>query len=244
MNTQIPAVDVDAAPETNVANALSEGMKQFMGLDLEINPNVLVPRLETELLAQTALQILRQIIAERGEANVLDLGTGSGNLALSLSHYETRCALCATDISPEAIELARRNAQRYQLDSRMKFFAGDLFAALPGDTFRRQFDLIVCNPPYISSGKLEQSDLLQHEPRVAFDGGPFGLSIISRLIQEAPGHLKPNSWLCFEVGAGQGKFVAACLGQNKNYVEIREVLSTGEVRVLAARTSETMDLLV
>ena len=240
MNDPLLSV-TETGAEPTAAEALAEGRKKFMGLEFETSPNALVPRLETELLGQTALKLLQQITAERGETHVLDLGTGSGNLALSLSHYESRCALCATDISPDALELARRNAQKHRLEERLKFFAGDLFAALPADIYLQKFDLIVCNPPYISSGKLERSELLAHEPRAAFDGGPFGLSVIGRLIQEAPAHLRPDSWLCFEIGVGQGKYVANSLAQNKNYAEVRELSSRGEVRVLAVRTTANKD---
>jgi release factor glutamine methyltransferase len=228
---------MDESREISPLVALSSGRANFMGLNLEASAQALVPRRETELLGNTALKLLQELVYERGGAQVLDLGTGSGNLALALAHYETRAVVCATDISDEALELARRNAKRHQLDSRVDFFAGDLFAALPEDIFQRQFDLIVCNPPYISSSKLDHSDLVQHEPRAAFDGGPFGLNVLGRLIQEAPGHLKPNSWLCFELGRGQGKYLANCLEKNQAYAEVRPLLNENEVRALAAKTN-------
>jgi release factor glutamine methyltransferase len=237
MKKNASSAAMDESRETSPLVALSTGRTNFMGLNLEASAQALVPRRETELLGNTALKLLQELVYERGGAQVLDLGTGSGNLALALAHYETRAVVCATDISDDALELARRNARRHELDSRVDFFAGDLFAALPEEVFQRQFDLIVCNPPYISSSKLDHSELIQHEPRAAFDGGPFGLNVLGRLIQEAPGHLKPNSWLCFELGHGQGKYLANCLEKNKAYAEVRTLLNEdGEVRALTAKT--------
>src|SRR5205823_6005782 len=113
-----------------------------------------------------------------------------------------------------------------------------LFAALPAELAGAGFDLIVCNPPYIPSGKLAKSQLAWHEPREAFDGGPFGLNVIIRLIEESPAHLKPGSWLCFEIGVGQSPLVTGLLEGSQRYGEIRALLNqSGQVRALAARTA-------
>ncbi len=214
------------------------GWQRFMGLDFHTSLDALIPRKETELLAAAALEILRDTVRERGPARVLDLCTGSGNLALTLAHFEPACEVCATDISNEAIALARRNAQQHRLTERVRFFRGDLFGALPADT--DAFDLIICNPPYISSGKLDRSELIVHEPRMAFDGGPFGLNIITRLVQESPARLKPGSWLCFEIGRGQGEFVGRLLERSGKYVEISKFFDAADdVRALAARVPES-----
>lgn len=213
--------------------------QHFLGLELEVGPAALVPRKETEILAAAALQLLHQIVQQRGAALVLDVCAGSGNLATVLAHYESRCRVCVADLSPAAVQLARRNAQRHQLDGRVRFFEGDLFGPFALEEFSRAFDLIICNPPYISSGKVEAlpPETGRHEPRLAFDGGAFGLDVISRLIAEAPRHLRPDSWLCFELGNGQGDYLARHLGKNPAYTEVRRLVDQqGQIRALAART--------
>lgn len=215
------------------------GRQNFLGLELEVGPAALVPRKETEILATAALQLLRGLVQQRGTALVLDLCAGSGNLATALAHYEPRCRLCVADLSPAAVELARRNAQRHHLDGRVRFFKGDLFGPFARDEFTRAFDLIICNPPYISSGKVAAlpPETGQHEPRLAFDGGAFGLDVIGRLIAEAPRFLRADSWLCFELGHGQGDYLARHLAKNPAYTEVRRLLDQqNHIRALAART--------
>lgn len=215
------------------------GRQHFLGLELEVGPAALVPRKETEILAAAALQLLHGVVQARGPALVLDLCAGSGNLATVLAHYEPHCQVCVADLSPEAIQLARRNAATHQLDGRVRFFEGDLFRPFAAEEFARRFDLIVCNPPYISSGKVDAlpPETGQHEPRLAFDGGAFGLDVIGRLIAEAPRHLKPDSWLCFELGQGQGDYLARNLGKNPAYAEVRRLMDhENRVRALAVRT--------
>lgn len=215
------------------------GRQEFMGLEIESGPEALVPRKETEILAAAALQLLHELVQARGEALVLDLCTGSGNLATALAHYEPRCRLCVADLSASALQLARRNAERHHLDGRLRFFEGDLFGPFSGKEFVRRFDLIVCNPPYISTAKVDElpAETGRNEPRLAFDGGAFGLNVIGRLIKEAPRHLKPESWLCFELGRGQGSYLARNLEKNPAYVEVRRLIDQQkEVRAIAART--------
>ena len=215
------------------------GRQHFLGLELEASPEALVPRKETEILATAALRLLDGLVRERGSAQVLDLCTGGGNLAIALAHYEPRCEVCAADLSPDALRLARANAIRHGLDGRVRFFEGDLFHPFASPALRQQFDPIVCNPPYISTAKVAElpSETGRHEPRLAFDGGAFGLNVIGRLMQEAPAHLKPGSWLCFEVGRGQGDYLCGCLQKNKAYAEVRNVLDHQNiVRALTART--------
>jgi release factor glutamine methyltransferase len=224
---------------TGVPLAHLTGRQNFLGLELEAGPEALVPRQETEILATAALGLLHGLVLERGAARVLDLCAGAGNLATTLAHYEPGCQVWAADLSPDALQLARRNAERHQLENRVRFLAGDLFAPFAGEEFHHCFDLIVCNPPYISTAKVGElpAETGQHEPRLAFDGGAFGLSVIGRLIQESPRYLKPASWLCFELGRGQGDYLARSLEKNPAYAEVRRLLDNrSEVRALAART--------
>ena len=216
------------------------GRQSFMGLELLAGPEALVPRRETELLGTAALELLRQMVAGRGFAFVIDVCTGSGNLALALAHYEPRCEVIGGDLSPEAIDLARRNAEHVGLADRVRFVRGDLFALGDGSArLRGAADLIVCNPPYISTGKVAQMprEIANYEPRLAFDGGQFGISILLRLVAEAPEFLKPESWLCFEVGVGQGEPTARRLERSGTYAVVERVRDgDGDVRAILART--------
>ena len=119
------------------------------------------------------------------------------------------------------------------------FRVGDLLASFDEPACHGQIDLLTCNPPYISTAKVSAmpAEISRHEPRLAFDGGGFGFSILSRVIQDAPRFLKPGGWLCFEVGRGQGPYLAGSLKKMKEYAEVRPLADAhGEVRALAART--------
>jgi len=215
------------------------GWQQFMGLELKAGPQALIPRKETEILGTAALNCVREIVRTRGSAKVIDVCTGSGNLALSLASHEPKCQVFAADLCPEAVNLAKENARIHNLQDRVDFRAGDLFAPLDTPEFHAAMDLVVCNPPYLSSTKLKAlpREIGEFEPREAFDAGAFGLAIISRLISDAPRFLKPESWLCFEVGLGQGPFFASRLKSSGHYRTIDTAVdAAGEIRALVART--------
>lgn len=215
------------------------GRQSFMGLELLAGPEALVPRRETELLGHAALDLLRRTVAERGPATVLDVCCGSGNLSLALAHHEPRCRVVGGDLSADAVGLARRNAARLGLADRVRFVEGDLFAPFEEAGLRGSVDLIICNPPYISTSKAAAmpAEISAFEPRLAFDGGAFGISILFRLLSGATHFLKPASWLCFEVGAGQGEPMAARLKRSGGYDAVERVRdSSGEVRALLGRT--------
>jgi release factor glutamine methyltransferase len=170
------------------------GRQQFMGLELQVSGDALIPREETELLGHAALTHLKNIIREKNSATVIDVCTGSGNLALALAHHAPPTRVWAADLSETAVALAERNAKNLSLDDRVTFRAGDLLASFDTPEFHGKVDLLVCNPPYISSGKVDvmASEIIGHEPRLAFDGGPLGIRILQRLIAEAPQFLKPG----------------------------------------------------
>jgi release factor glutamine methyltransferase len=211
----------------------------FMGLDFLAGPEALIPQKETELLAGVALELLGGLVPERGQATVLDLCTGSGNLAVTLACREKNCRVYATDLSEQAVSLARKNAAHLRVGDRVEILAGDLFAPLARLPAAAQADLIVCNPPYISSRKVDTlpPDISRRGPRLAFDGGPFGLTILSRLIKESSAFLRPASFLCFEVGAGQGAGLLNLMRRMPAYAEVRPVSDAdGAIRVLIGRT--------
>ena len=213
---------------------------KFMGLDFEIGPEVLVPRPETEFLCSKALQLLAGLVRERGHVRIFEPCTGSGNLAITFAFREASCHISATDLSEPALELARKNAARFEVSDRIAFSVGDLFESLVPPAPEARADLIVCNPPYISSSRLDPmpEELLRCGPRMAFDGGPFGLSIISRLIEESPDYLKPDSYLCFETGIGQGPLLARMMSKLPEYSSVQlEFESATQTPVIIAKTS-------
>ena len=220
------------------------GRQHFMGLELLAGPQALIPRRETELLANAALNKLQLLAAERGDGPVvvIDVCTGSGNLAMALAHGVPRAQVFAADLSEDAVSLAQRNATHLGLQERVQLRSGDLLAPFDEPDFHGQVDLLVCNPPYISSGKLETmpTEIVGFEPRLAFDGGPFGIRILQRLMREAPRFLRPGGWLAFEVGLGQGPAVLQWLNKTGQYDTIDSVLDAeGQPRAFLARHKDT-----
>lgn len=189
------------------------GVQRFLGLELLAEPGVLVPRPETELLARTAIEALRSEGA--GELRVLDLCCGAANLACAVASQLPTARVWASDISPAAVKLARRNALHTGLAARVHVVEGDLFAPLAGMALEASLDAIVCNPPYISTRRLEteRAGLLRHEPREAFDGGPYGLSVHQRVARESAAYLKPGGTVLFEAGEGQHRQVMLLLSR-------------------------------
>jgi len=216
------------------------GRQQFMGVELIAAAGALIPRGETELLGRAALERLHAIVRERGAATVIDACTGSGNLALALAWHEARARVWGADLSEDAVALARRNVAHLELADRVSFRTGDLFAPFDEPEFHGRVDLLVCNPPYISSGKVDgmPRGIIGYEPRLAFDGGPFGIRILQRLINDAPRFLRAGGWLAFEVGLGQGPGIRRRLEQHGGYPDLGEVLDRNDqVRALLARTA-------
>jgi release factor glutamine methyltransferase len=205
---------------------------RFMDVELMVERGVLVPREETELLGNAALEVLPD------GARVIDMCCGAGNLACALASHRPRARIWASDLTIACVELARRNAVFANVQDRVYVSQGDLFAGLAGLGLDGTIDLIVCNPPYISQAKLagERAALLENEPREAFDGGPYGLSIHQRMVKEALPFLKPGGSLLFEIGLGQERQVKMLFERTRAYEALRTVANAaGEVRVVAAR---------
>jgi len=179
------------------------GRQEFFGLDFEVTPDVLIPRPETELLVETALRLLTN-----PEALICEVGTGSGCVAVTLLHERTNARGVAIDISAAAIEVAKRNAAKHDVSARLEFLVSDCFAEVNPDAL---FDVIVSNPPYIPAGDLEglQTEVRDHEPHLALEGGADGLSIIRRLLIDAGAYLKPGGYLLLEIGFDQSEAVKA-----------------------------------
>jgi release factor glutamine methyltransferase len=181
------------------------GRREFWSLDLMVDHTTLIPRPETELLVEAALER----IPMHGETHVADLGTGSGAIALAIASERPHCRIIATDISPGALNVARANAQRLKL-SNVEFREGPWFAPL--DNLR--FDMIVSNPPYVAEDDphLEEGDL-PAEPRRALVAGPTGLEMITALIELSPRFLRDGAWLLMEHGYDQATATTALLRQ-------------------------------
>jgi release factor glutamine methyltransferase len=174
------------------------GTKEFYLLPFEVTPAVLIPRPATESLVLAALERAKPLPAPR----LLDVGTGSGCIAVSVAKRHPGARVVAVDTSDDALAVARRNAERHGVASRVTFRTGDLYADLASES---PFDFILSNPPYIPTADIDTlaPEVRGHEPRSALDGGPDGLAVLDRLIAGAAGHLKPGGWLLVEIGAGQ-----------------------------------------
>jgi len=180
------------------------GEREFHGLPLQVDAAVLVPRPETELLVDWALELLDGELASRSAAEVVDLGTGSGAIALAVKHRHPAASMTAVDLSDAALAVARGNADRLGLA--VDFRTGSWWAPLSG----RRFDLALSNPPYIA-GEDPHLAALRHEPTLALTPGGDGLDAIRAIVAGAPLHLRPGAWLLVEHGWDQGDAVAALL---------------------------------
>ena len=174
------------------------GRQEFWGMDFIVSPAVLIPRPETEHLVEVVLELARGIEHPR----IVDVGTGSGCIALALAEELPNAELYAVDVSPEALEVARENARRHHLGQRIDFRCSNLLDAFPQEN---SFDFVVSNPPYISELEKNQLQTEVHdfEPHLALFSGPSGYEVIERLVQQAANVLKPGGWLAMEIGAGQ-----------------------------------------
>lgn len=176
--------------------------REFWSLTFEVSPAVLVPRPETELVVQRALALVRLPMAE-----IADLGTGSGAIAIAVSHERPQWSITGTDVSTAALEVARRNGAAL-VDDRVRWLQGDWYAALA----RRRFDALLSNPPYIAEGDaVLKGDGLRHEPRLALTPGGDGFSAFHTLINGAHRHLKPDGWLVLEHGNTQAEILRSLL---------------------------------
>lgn len=180
------------------------GEREFHGLMLQVTPAVLVPRPDTEVLVDWALELLDGPLANRAEPEVADLGTGSGAIALAVKHACPRVHMLALDASVPALAVAQENARRLGLD--LAFLHGDWLSGLAG----RRFDLLLSNPPYID-GDDPHLAALQSEPASALTPGADGLADLRRIAGQAPAHLNPGGWLLLEHGHTQADAVAAAL---------------------------------
>ena len=191
------------------------GRREFAHFELEVTPAVLIPRPETETVVEEAIRLARRLLSAPDRATdegfvIADIGTGAGPIALTLARALPGARVIATDVSPEALDVAQRNATRHALDQRVAFLHGDLLAPLS-----QQLDLLVANLPYVTTSDLEalQPEVRDHEPSMALHGGADGLELIKRLFSEANAHLRPHAALVLEIGYDQGETAASAAAE-------------------------------
>lgn len=207
------------------------GRKEFFALELEVNPAVLIPRPESEFVVMECLRLAKEMSRPR----VLDIGTGSGNIAVAVAHRHAGAEVTAVDLSPEALAVALGNARKHGVGERIRFLESDLFAAIPS---AERFDLVLSNPPYIAREEIGSLPIgvRQYEPHLALDGGAGGYAIVERLLAEARNRLEPAGYLLIEIGAPQAEPMRQRLTGDTGY-ELEDILKdySGHPRVLRIR---------
>lgn len=200
------------------------GRQEFWSLEFEVGPQVLIPRPETELLVEQLVKLrVKGEGIEPASLTVLDLGTGSGAIAVAVASELSRASVWASDISREAIDRAAGNAKRHGLEGRIRFMVGDLFE--PVKPLNLSFDFIITNPPYVATEDFDSlpPEVREFEPRIALEGHRNGLFYIEKIIQEAPAFLQTGGWLLMEMDPGQVPVVLN---------SVNETVSFGEKQVI------------
>lgn len=203
--------------------------QEFMGIDFFVNKNVLIPQPDTEILVEKSIEILK----EYNKPIVLDLCTGSGAIAVSIAKNIPNAEIYASDISIEALEIAKIN----DIDGRINFLKSDLF-----ENIEKKFDLIISNPPYIKTDEINLlSKEVQNEPHLALDGGQDGLYFYKRIITEAYKFLNENGYLCLEIGEDQKDDVINIIKQSGKYENIESYKDLGgNDRIVVTKTCNVM----
>lgn len=194
------------------------GWREFWSLDFRVTPDVLIPRPETEHLVETAVDFLA---SRRGPRRILEIGTGSGAVAVSLAREFPDAEIWATDVSAPALEVARENAARHGVEARLHWLRGDRLMPVRGS--RHRFDVLVSNPPYVPSGEVGrlQRDVRDWEPALALDGGVDGMDFHRSLVRDGVGHLREGGMLAMEIGAEQGGAVSRLLEAREGLGRVR-----------------------
>jgi release factor glutamine methyltransferase len=189
--------------------------QEFMGLDFDVEEGVLIPRGDTEILVEKVIDIYEKEFSPNS-VKIMDIGTGSGAIVVSLAKFINNAILTAIDISPKALEIAKKNANANGVEKRITFHLGSLFNPIKGEDEYKTYDFIISNPPYIPRAVVETLDpwVKDYEPRLALDGGEDGLDFYREITITAKDYLKEEGWLLFEIGYDQGESVSALLNMN------------------------------
>jgi release factor glutamine methyltransferase len=213
------------------------GQQEFWSIDMKVDPRVLIPRPETELLVEQALSVLSQK-PPGGRLVVLEIGTGSGAISVSLAKERKDIFLIATDISKDALTVAKENAMSTDVADRIAFVNGDLFSPFGLYKGGPPFDLVLSNPPYISRRVIEGlgKEVKDHEPRAALDGGEDGLFFYRKIIPRVSNYLLSGGWLLLEVGQGESTDVSEIIEKEGNFKNVERVIDfSGIERVVKAQ---------
>lgn len=209
------------------------GRQEFWSIPLKVTPAVLIPRPETELLVEAAISILAPLSSGH-QARLLELGTGSGAVAIAVAKELGQVFVVATDRSKEALSVARDNARSAAVDERIAWICGDLFRPLRIPNGEDAFDLVLSNPPYVVRSEIPTlaREVKDHEPRIALDGGEDGLDFYRWILADAPLFLRPGGWLLLEMGQGQAEKISKMLGRTGSFRDpemIRDLAGTERV---------------
>ena len=196
------------------------GMQEFMGLPIRVNPSVLIPRLDTEVVVEEAIRIIRE--KDWAHPDVLDLCTGSGAIGIAVAAKVPEAIVTMTDVSDEALRTAISNASLNKVNRQCVFLPGDMFDALPSE---REYDMIISNPPYIKTKDIDKLsiEVREHEPKSALDGGKDGLNFYRVIARDASMHLRSGGVLVLEIGADQAGSVKRLLMKNKAWVNVHKM---------------------
>lgn len=196
------------------------GKAEFYSVPIKVTTDCLIPRPETELLVERAIDFLRK---RTGPQTILDLCTGSGCIAVAVAKNYENCSVIATDISDAALAVAAENVKTHKLTDRIQLLQGDLFDPIIKELDESKFDLILCNPPYVTAAEYQKLDknIKNHEPPGALDAGADGLDIYRKIAQNLDNFLKPDAALIIEIGYAQGPAVKEILEQNASFSEIK-----------------------
>jgi release factor glutamine methyltransferase len=204
------------------------GKAHFFNLEFEVTRDVLIPRPDTETLVENVLQLARRTSGFE-TPRVLDVCTGSGCIAAAIAHHHKHATIVATDVSPPALEVARRNLERLGLNDRVTLLEGNMFEPLSQQVDQHPFDLIVSNPPYIATDKVETLDrsVRDYEPRIALDGGPDGLTFHRQLFTGAPARLRSGGRIYFEIAFDQAEQVLALASEHADFEQVQILKDAG-----------------
>ena len=204
----------------------------FFGYDFKIDERALIPRPETETLVNEIIQYFKDRKKDCEALKIIDIGTGSGAIAVTLANELRNSLVYATDISKEALELALENAVKNEVEQRIEFICGDLFEPLKGKNLENSIDCIVSNPPYVKDSEFENLDkeIRDFEPKVALLSGEEGIDFHTKIAEESVNYLKSCGLLAFETGLGDAERLALFVSSNNSYENIKIVKDLAEIK--------------